>query len=232
LHSPLPSTGRHTARAFRISQFATGNRAFTLVELLVVISIIVILGAIAFPVAQGALERAKKTQAKNDLVQLVTAVNAFYTEYGKYPLPGAATKAPDDYWIVDSSIGDLCNVLRATGFSWDASPHNLNPRRIVFLNIPYAKDASKPKNGIAPSGPNAGKYYDPWGYTYRLRIDWDYDNQLVNPYTQGAGGSPVSAGVIGYSIGRDGTSGADSNTGRRSVGGTKNPDDDDVLSWQ
>ena len=30
--------------------------------------------------------QAKHTQAKNDLTQIVNAVNAFYTDYGKYPL--------------------------------------------------------------------------------------------------------------------------------------------------
>src|SRR5262249_9444143 len=63
----------------------TGTRAFTLIELMVVIGIIVILISLAFPVFQSVLERAKKVQAKNDLTQIVTAVNAFYTEYGRCP---------------------------------------------------------------------------------------------------------------------------------------------------
>src|SRR5438045_4812327 len=66
-------------------------RAFTLIELLVVIIIITVLIGIAFPVFQSIQNQAKKTQAKNDVTQIVTAVNAFYTEYGKYPLPSTAT---------------------------------------------------------------------------------------------------------------------------------------------
>src|SRR5437016_11245744 len=61
------------------------RKAFTLVELLVVIAIIAVLLGLAFPVFQGVLDRAKKVQAKNDVTQIVTAVNAFYTEYGRYP---------------------------------------------------------------------------------------------------------------------------------------------------
>src|SRR5438105_11609200 len=60
-------------------------RAFTLIELLVVITIIVILMGLLFPAFRGVQDQAKKTQAKNDLTQIVTAVNAFYTEYGRYP---------------------------------------------------------------------------------------------------------------------------------------------------
>ena len=58
---------------------------FTLIELLVVIAIIAVLLGLVFPVFQGVQDRAKKVQAKNDLTQIVTAVNAFYTEYGRYP---------------------------------------------------------------------------------------------------------------------------------------------------
>src|ERR1700719_4727621 len=65
--------------------------AFTLIELLVVITIIAVLMGLAFPVFSSIQNQAKKTQAKNDLTQIVTAMNAFYTEYGKYPLVSADT---------------------------------------------------------------------------------------------------------------------------------------------
>ncbi len=62
------------------------QRAFTLIELLVVITVIAILMGLLFPAFRGVQDQAKRTQAKNDLTQIVTAVNAYYTEYGKYPL--------------------------------------------------------------------------------------------------------------------------------------------------
>jgi prepilin-type N-terminal cleavage/methylation domain-containing protein len=221
------------ASGFTLPQLRERSRAFTLIELLVVITIIIILMAFLFPAFRGVQDQAKRAQAKNDLTQMVTAVNAYYTEYGKYPVPGAATSTPDDFWITDVNNADIFNVMRADGFSWDStSGQNLNPRRVVFMQIPYAKDATQPRSGICPSGANAGKYYDPWGNTYRLRIDWDYNNNLVNPYTSGAGASPLSLGVIAYSIGRDNQSDADTNTGKYKVSGQTSNGDDDVLSWQ
>ena len=77
---------------------AEGRRAFTVIELLVVILIIGILIGFAFPAFQGVLERAKKVQAKNDLTQIVTAVNAFYTEYGKYPVNVASGNTTDAFF--------------------------------------------------------------------------------------------------------------------------------------
>ena len=62
------------------------QRAFTLIELLVVITVIAILMALLFPAFRGVQDQAKRTQAKNDVTQIVTAVNAYYTEYGKMPV--------------------------------------------------------------------------------------------------------------------------------------------------
>src|SRR5438552_16973967 len=67
---------------------ATNARAFTLIELLVVIAIIAILVGLLFPAFKAVQNQARSTQAKNDLTQILNAVNAFYTEYGKYPISG------------------------------------------------------------------------------------------------------------------------------------------------
>src|SRR3954470_21392186 len=66
------------------------RRAFTLIELLVVIAIIAILIGLLFPAFKGVQNQARQTQAKNDLTQIVTAVNAFYTDYGRYPISGTS----------------------------------------------------------------------------------------------------------------------------------------------
>src|SRR6266851_2763247 len=108
------------------------SAAFTLIELLVVIAIIAILLGFVFPVFQGVLDRAKKVQAKNDLTQIVTAVNAFYTEYGKYPLTPAS--AADTSYGAATTNDKLLNELRNSGATD-------NPRGIVFMSPPDAKDS-------------------------------------------------------------------------------------------
>src|SRR3954452_4436862 len=84
--------------------------AFTLIELLVVVVIITILIGLAFPVYQTIQNQAKKTQAKNDMIQIITAVNAFYTEYGRYPTT-ETTDVNATYGTVNSSAA-LFNELR------------------------------------------------------------------------------------------------------------------------
>ncbi len=191
--------------------------AFTLIELLVVITIIVILMGLLFPVFRGVQDQAKKTQAKNDLTQIVTAVNAFYTEYGKYP----TTAATDATAIYGGSTNNdaLFNELRATSIV-------LNTRQIVFISPPDVKDPANPRSGIGTTT-KLGQYFDPWGAPYNVALDADYDNQITpNPYgpNNGAGSSPLRLGVIAWSLGTDGKLGNN--------GDSKFTGSDDVISWQ
>ena len=188
--------------------------AFTLIELLVVISIVVVLIGLAFPAYQGVQNAARKTQAKNDLVQIVTAVNAFYTEYGKYPLP-AGTGGEDYVYGLNSSSKPLFDSLRALDLTE-------NPRQIEFIKPPEAKDSNAPKSGMGSIAD--AQFYDPWGKPYVISIDSDYNNEVSNPYTANAGAVPkLRNGVIAWSLGKDGqTAGNDKNSGTSK---------DDVISW-
>jgi len=196
----------------------TNEQGFTLIELLVVIAIIAALLGLAFPVFQGVLDRARNVQAKNDVTQIVTAVNAFYTEYGKYPLVAADTIISG---ASTPSNAALFNVLRGL----DATN---NPRQIVFISPPDVKNPANPRSGIGTTT-GAGQYYDPWGTPYLVEIDGNYDNQIANPYTANAGATPnLQIGVIAWSLGKD-KAGATAAASGDKKAGTYN---DDVISWQ
>jgi prepilin-type N-terminal cleavage/methylation domain-containing protein len=199
------------------------RQAFTLIELLVVITIVVILMGLLFPAFRGVQDQAKKTQAKNDLTQIVTAVNAFYTEYGRYP----TTNASDVTFSTSPTNDQLFDVLRNNvSGSNAATVTSLNPRQIVFISPPDAKDPTNPRGGIKNS---TGEYFDPWGKPYIVRIDADYDNQVDNPYTAdtGAGSTKIRRGVIAWSLGKDGLGGSGAKTAT-----PPGASDDDVISWQ
>jgi prepilin-type N-terminal cleavage/methylation domain-containing protein len=143
---------RTPARFFSKPLFGFPTRhGFTLIELLVVISIIAILASLAFPAVNGALDSARKARAKNDVVQIATAVVAYETEYGRLPTNSTT---------VSKAFVDIL-----TG-----SDTNGNPRRIVFL------EASEWKKG--QGGTNSAGFCDPWDNTsvYRIALDSDYDN--------------------------------------------------------
>jgi prepilin-type N-terminal cleavage/methylation domain-containing protein len=196
------------------------SSAFTLIELLVVMAIIAILIGLLFPAFRAVQDQAKRTQAKNDLTQIVNAVNAFYTDYGRYPLVTADTT----YGPAGTTANNpLFNVLRAQDTT-------NNPRQIVFINPPYVKAPANPRSGIATQATTINgisvainDYVDPWGTPYNVAIDGGYDNQLTNAYAANTGAGPLSLsiGVIAWSWGRD------------QVQGTTNFNaSDDVISWQ
>jgi prepilin-type N-terminal cleavage/methylation domain-containing protein len=204
--------------------------AFTLIELLVVIGIIAILVGLLFPAFKAVQNQARQTQAKNDLTQIVNAVNAFYTDYGKYPLVAADTR----YGPGGTANNVLFGVLRGL------DPTN-NPRQIVFINPPYVKAPANPRSGIATQATNInsiavaiGDFVDPWGTPYNVAIDGSYDNQVANAYTDGsAGGDPnatpayaLHIGVIAWSFG------ADQAIGTRTPANASFTNSDDVISWQ
>ena len=217
----------------------TPPAAFTLIEMLIVVAIIAILVGLLFPAFKAVQNQARSTQAKNDLTQIVNAVNAFYTDYGRYPtsvtgadvsfswdVPPASRPDPYNNVLLNELRG--CQLINGVLDPSCSAVATLNTRQIVFISPPTVKDPTNPRSGIGTvnlSSPK-GTYYDPWGAPYILVIDSSYDNHVPNIYgaTGGAGVNPISQGVIAWSNGPDlqlGTRGNNTYT-----------NSDDVISWQ
>jgi len=200
--------------------------AFTLIELLVVIAIIAILIGLLFPAFRAVQNQAKQTQAKNDLTQIVNTVNAFYTDYGKYPLVTADNTIISGTTAAPNNNSDLFYTLRAQPFGANAA-NAMNPRAIVFINPLYVKNdtAGQRRSGVSQTD---GRYYDPWGTPYLIEIDGGYDNQLPNPYSLNAGPTTLATGVIAWSLGSDQAGATIAGAGDKNL----SPFADDVISWQ
>ncbi len=227
-----PRTAGHLCLIFaffrRAPALAKRRRAFTLIELLVVIAIIAILVGLLFPAFKAVQNQARQTQAKNDLTQIVNAVNAFYTEYGKYPISTTldTTFGPGGTPATNQTLFTELRGCTAAAGSCPAAT-TINTRQIVFISPPDVKNSASPRSGIGTTvGGNIGQYFDPWGTNYVIRIDGDYNNQVTNPYTANAGANPLQLGVVALSLGSDqlgGVGSADKNAGVAA---------DDVISWQ
>jgi prepilin-type N-terminal cleavage/methylation domain-containing protein len=202
------------------------KHAFTLIELLVVIAIIAILIGLLFPAFKAVQNQARQVQAKNDLTQIVNAVNAYYTEYGQYPLgitEDTTYGPPGPPNTNETLFRELRGCTAAAGSCPGAATSNT--RQIVFISPPDVKASASPRSGIGTAAGNLGQYFDPWGTNYVIRIDGDYNNQVLNPYSSNAGATPsLQLGVIAWSLGLDQAGGSgDKNLSTAS---------DDVISWQ
>lgn len=79
--------------------FSLRRRAFTLIEMLVVIGIIAVLSAIAFPVFNSVRRRSYSTTCVSNLKQLGLAVNLYTQDYdGLFPRGGDPTDLHTDLW--------------------------------------------------------------------------------------------------------------------------------------
>lgn len=191
------------------------NSGFTLVELLVVISIIVVLAAMSFGAANMAINKAKRTQALNDAMGLQSAIERYYNEYSKLPDFGMTG---DEATTDGQSGAELLKILLGKE---DVASGMQNPRQIVFLNAKESK--SKAKGGLVyssgGSSANPEGYYDAWGNPFHIKIDDDYDQEIKDPLT--TGGIIRNKIAIVYSYGPDGAIGAKGKTGTG----------DDIKTW-
>jgi len=128
-------------------------RAFTLIELLIVVAIIAILAAVAVPNFLEAQMRAKVTRVKSDFRTILVAMQAYRTDHTDYP--------PDD---------------RGTNWDNDWLP-------LIHLTTPVAYITSIPTNpffdkNFKGSSTRRGNF----SYWRDYGGDWGYDEDSVGIY--------------------------------------------------
>ena len=158
------------------------RRAFTLIELLIVVAIIAILAAIAVPNFLEAQTRAKVTRARTDLRTVAVALECYRVDFNRYPTMlspgfagGVAPLAGSDlkWWYVPDALSTPVAYISSADlqcpFGGDVARQNDFPdqiwRRYSYENIRELENATADFSVLSGKyGPDAhaARRIGPW----------------------------------------------------------------------
>jgi len=153
--------------------FLPKSKAFTLIELLIVVAIIGILSSVVLVGLRGVRAKARDAQRISDFRQIQAALELFYSQTNRYPRsPGAPTWA--GHWA------NFATCLE-TGSGCGFTISNYHP---VMRRVPQ-----DPQHNPATSWPT---YYPGYptgctdGQSYRLAVRLETDNQVLDTDLDGS----------------------------------------------
>ncbi|NDB96358.1 MAG: prepilin-type N-terminal cleavage/methylation domain-containing protein [Verrucomicrobia bacterium] len=169
--------------------------AFTLVELLVVVSIIGLLVGLLAAGIPRAMDAGMKAKAKGEATAIVAAVKAYKQEYGRFP--GDVTQSNMTFSSNSTTtVQNLIKVLNGDSTTSLDGTQAANPKGVRFL------EGSKGGTSGLP---------DPWGNQYIVVVDTGETGAIT--YTYAGTSRTLNISVLALSYGSDGT--ADSKSGKK-----------------
>ncbi len=175
-------------KIYKRAQARANRRGFTLIEIMVVITIIGILLAITVPAVLSALNTAYRAKNTATCVSIKTAIVQYNADYGNLPVPlgitppasgdtylGAVNNTPPTTVATGTNLlfQALCgNVNPYTGVATTSATTGLNTRNTPYLSL---QKSNVDSNGVALSVfkvSGASAYFG-------LAMDTDYNNQVV-----------------------------------------------------
>ena len=112
------------------------RKAFTLVELLVVIAIIAILMAILLPALRRAQSQARSSVCQSNLRQLSFAMTLYTDDHDDKTMPMVDIDKPGEYWF-----HQLAPYLSAKGYKNDPQAHKEGVMRVAFCPVTKRTDS-------------------------------------------------------------------------------------------
>lgn len=176
-------------------------RAFTLIELLVVIAIIGILSSMMFVGLPAIMNKVKITRTENTAHHLRNAINAYYTEYRKFPYH---PKKGDEATVLFATDTELMDSLCASPS--EVTKRGLNPRGIVFFTARNASPMGKGKfhNGVRIDEKGGASLYDTWGEFFEVAFDGDNNGRIATPtWDRDNSSSEITESILVWSKGPD-----------------------------
>lgn len=162
-------------------------RGFTIIELLVVVTIIAVLAGLVISQAPKMMEEGRKLEVRNVIISMRNGIHSYQVEYNRYPLDpklaaGGDQDAPpfqtdENNNLIETLMGDAANM---TGAPVEPDPNSLNPKGIDFVTFKIAQNGA---NGLV--GTQAPfRLVDLWRNPYWVQMDTNTDRKVMNPDVQ------------------------------------------------
>jgi type II secretory pathway pseudopilin PulG len=201
----FPGTCRGIRRGERLTNCSGARRysAFTLIELIVVIGIIIVLAGLVLSTAGYARKKSARARAETEMAAISAAIENYKADNGVYPrdpTANTATDALDARTMIDPASANAALYSAASLVLYRALSGDRNLDRTVTVadenynidgtalsppltQLPRSYFAFKP-NMLSPSGGsgNVTALADPFGNTYGYSTANQYDpNKGFNP---------------------------------------------------
>jgi prepilin-type N-terminal cleavage/methylation domain-containing protein len=165
----------------------SSRRGFTIIELLVVVTIIAVLAGLVISQAPKLMEDARKLEVRNTIISMRNGIHSYLVEYNRYPVDpeqlsgGGDDVAPfqtdENTIIVETLMGDAANL---SGAEAEPDPDSINPKGIEFATFKMAQNG---RNGLVGAQPPF-RLVDLWGTPYWIALDTNLDRKIENPDVQ------------------------------------------------
>lgn len=167
------------------------RHGFTLVELLVVVTIIGILAGLVISQAPKLMQQSRELEVRNVIVALQTGIRSYQMEYNRFPVDPSQTSSSGNEdapavltnqttSLIDTLMGPAASQGGNSSSGSSGNTVNLNPKGIEFANFKVAKNGM---NGLVGTQ-SPYSLVDLWGSPFYVLFDTNLDRKIQNPDLQ------------------------------------------------
>lgn len=166
-----------------------GDRGFTLVELIVVLSVVLLLTGIAVPMLSSYMEDGRRARAEAECKVIGAALTAFYRDVGVFPARNSSGTNNTLQVLFTGTARPTTNPFNAT-HAWITAGMSATTGDVLdnHLGVNRPQGATSP-TAIYPTtgtmrwrGPyqNGNAPLDPWGRPYVINVQSGWSNNGTN----------------------------------------------------